>query len=325
MNMTRTRTMGALALALLTSAAVSSKAHADVSPEFGSYTPSPLTYFDAFHKQYGEWTQYVTYFDKSDHWGNSLFAAGYRTYGNSSAKKNATTVATSAYAGFTADATIFGSNVKMLEVYASASTNARPVQTKAGLQVLVKGITVYSPSTTTGYSWNWSQSLFSLEWSKSFLVAGWLPVTVSAKVSGSANAGFGATLNPLWMRAGVNGGAGLYAQARGSVGVSWLLGAAAWANLTLVQPQANFSAVQSWELKPSGSGCAITYWRGAGAALTINSLGGNVKAQAQALTGKFTDTIFSWSGFTTTYPLLPNMMTATVVTDPSIKCPTVGT
>jgi hypothetical protein len=325
MNMTRTRTMGALALSLLTTAAASNAAQAAVSPEFGAYTQSNLTYFDAFHKQYGEWGETVIYFDKSDHWGNGDFNAGYRTYGNSSARKNATTVSTAAYAGLTSDVTIFGGKVKMLEVYANASTNARPSATNASLQVLVKGLSVYTQSTTTGKSWSWAQQLFSVEWSKTFWVEGWLPVTVSAGVSGSANAGFGTSLNPLYMRAGLSGGAGLYAKARGSVGASWLLGAAAWANLTLVEPTANFSAVQSWELKPSGAGCNVTFWKGTGAALTIKSLGGDVKAQAQAVGTTATATIFTWPGFTTTYPLLPSMMTARVVTDATIKCPTVGT
>jgi len=323
--MTRIRRIAAPAIcfASLGVLSFSSSALAAYSSEFGSYTQSNINYVDSTHQQYGEWSEAATYFDKSDHWGNSDFNAGYRVFGYSSAAKNPKTVWTYATGALTTDVTIFGNTSHIIDVYATGNTNARPATTNANMQVLLKGYTVYSPSTTSGTSWSWSQPLFSAEWSKKFWVAGWLPVRVSAKVTGVGFANYNVRLNPTYMRAGMGGGGGLYAQARGDVGESWLLGASAWANLTLVEPSVDFSAVQSWDLQSNGSNCNVTFWKGINGALTVKALGGNVKAQGQAFTGTYTDTIFSWSGFTNTYPLFPSQMTAKTATDP-IPCPTVG-
>lgn len=292
------------------------------SSEFGTYIEDALVYPNDAARQYGEWGEYVTHFSRGDWWGNDNFGAGYSTYGATGAIKNQRTAATSANAALTTDIKIFGYNIDLVDVYTGASTQMRPASTSAHVNVYVKGSQVYSRTGGGNVGWSWGQDVFSLEYSKTFYPGGW-PVKVSAKVTGNASLWYGAGLQPSYMRAGLTGRAGLYAQARGEVGASWLVGAAAWANLTLVEPTLSMNAVQSWDMQPSGGQCAVTFWKGTNAALTINSLKGNVKAQAQAFGFTETATIFSWSGFNTTYNLLPNTMTARVVTD-NFGCATVG-
>ncbi len=292
------------------------------SSEFGTYTEDALVYPNATAQQYGEWSEYVTHFNKGDWWGSNTFGAGYNTYAASSATKNPQTTRTWAEASLTTDVKIFGYNIDVVDIYTSAWTQMRPANKAASFSVYVKGNQVYSRSASGSAGWSWSQNLFSQEYSQTFSVAG-MPVKVAAGVRGDASLSYGAGLEPTYMRAGLTGRAGLHAEARGSVGASWLLGAEAWANLTLVEPRLDVNAVQSWDLRPSGGQCAVTFWKGANAYVTINSLRGNVKAQAQALGMTETATIFSWPGFTATYNVLPNTMTARVVTD-NFACPTVG-
>jgi hypothetical protein len=302
---------------------VSGPAAAAYSPEFGSYTEGTINYSDATRRQYGEWSEAVTHFDKSDRWGNGDFNAGYRTWGYTSAGKNSRRLWTAANAAVTTDVTIFGNNTRVFDVYSAAHTDSQSGAKAASYSILVKGYTVSSGSTTTGDYWSKTLPVFSLEFSKKFYVAGWLPVKVGAKALGNVFMGYSARLHPQYMTASLTGGGGLYAEANGSVGESWLLGAKAWASLTLVEPSARFSAMQSWELKPSGGNCNVTFWKGFNGDLSLKALGGNVKAQAQFFGGTETGTIFSWSGFTTNYPLFPTQMTARTTTD-AFACPAVG-
>jgi hypothetical protein len=291
------------------------------SAEFGAYTEDALVYPNGTAQQYGEWSEYANLFDRSDWWGNSTFGAGYSTYGATGASKSANSASTSANAGLTTDVKIFGYNIDIVDIYTGAYTQMRPSYKSASFSVYVKGSQVYSAS-GSNQSWGWSQNLFSWNYSKTFYPGGY-PVKVTAGVTGDASLYYRAGLEPTYMRAALTGRAGLYAQAKGEVGVSWLLGAAAWANLTLVEPVVNVNAVQAWEFQPSGGSCAVTFWKGSNAYMTLNSLKGNVKAQAQFFGGTETATIFSWPGFSTTYNLMPNNMTARVVTD-NFGCPTVG-
>lgn len=300
----------------------SASPRAKVSSEFGAYTEDDLIYKTAAFAAAGEWSESALYFNRSDYWGNSDFGAGYNTYANSSANKNSTTAATNAAAGLTTNIKIFGNNIEIVDIYTSAYTRMRPVSQGASFAVYVKGAQVYSRSASGTASWSWGQNLFTWEYSKTFYAGSW-PVTVTAGVTGDASLSYGAGLAPTYMRAGLTGRAGLYAQAKGEIGVWWLAGAAAWANLTLVEPRLAFNATQSWDLRPVSGGCAVTFWKGTNGTLTLNSLSGNVKVQAQYLGFTNTATVFSWPGFTTTYNLIPNNMTAKVVTDP-FACPTAG-
>lgn len=292
------------------------------SSEFGTYIEDALVYPNETARQYGEWSEYVTHFNQGDWWGNSTFGAGYSTYGTTGAVKNQRNAATSANTSLTTDVKIFGYNIDIVDVYTGAYTQMRPASKGASINVYVKGSQVYSRSESGSFQRNWSQNLFSWEYSKTFYPGGW-PVKVTAGITGDASLSYGAGVEPTYMRAGLVARAGLYAHAKGEVGASWLVGAAAWANLTLVEPRLTMNAVQSWDLRPTGGQCAVTFWKGKNAALTINSLKGNVKAQAQAFGMTETATIFSWGGFNWTYNLVPNTMTARVVTD-NFACPTVG-
>jgi hypothetical protein len=292
------------------------------SSEFGAYTEDALVYRNDAARQYGEWSEYVSLYNHGDWWGNSTFGAGYNSYATTSAVKTANTASTDARAELTTDVKIFGYNIDIVDIYTAATTHMRPAFKSASFSVYVKGSQVYSRSASGSSGWSWGQSLFSFERTQTFSVAGY-PVKVTAGVEGDASLSYWAGVEPTYTSAHLSGRAGLHAHATGAVGASWLVGAKAWANLTLVEPRLDNNAVQSWELRQNGGQCDVTLWRGTNAALTVNSLKGNVKAQAQLVGFTETGTIFEWDGFTRTYNILPNTMTARVVTD-NFACPTVG-
>jgi hypothetical protein len=320
---TNTIIRASLSLFALAAALIApSLASAEYTPEFGEYTTLPVRYPSDLARQYGEWNESTNYFDKSDWIGRDNFGAGYRTWGNTGAYKNSERAVTYAGAGLTSDINVFGYNIDVLDAYASAYTQSKPAQAQASVSVYMLGHQLYSNSGSGRNYWEKAQPLFSVSYSKTFYIGG-LPIEVGASATGRVWASLGGEVQPLWMRAGFNAGAGVYAQAYGKAGSRYVLGCWAKANMTLLEATGYFTAVQSWEFAREGSGCRTRLWRGADGGLNVKALSGYVRGQVQALTFTETRDLFSWSGFNWSQDLVPGGVTATVGSE-SVPCPQVG-